>query len=83
MQELREAIGVHTSFVSYFIPYKSEMSQSITQLNNELRTASNIKDRKNRQSVQKALRSTIETLKGIKLVPDNGIALFAGVDSRI
>jgi peptide chain release factor subunit 1 len=47
-------------------------------MENEYGSASNIKDRENRQSVQQALRSTIYQLKQLKQLPPNGIVLFSG-----
>ena len=45
-------------------------------MESEYGSASNIKDRENRQSVQCALRSAIYQLKQIKVLPKNGIAIF-------
>lgn len=47
-------------------------------LRNESRTASNIKSRVNRQSVETAIESTLQKLKLYSSVPMNGLALFVG-----
>jgi peptide subunit release factor 1 (eRF1) len=49
-------------------------------MEHEYGSATNIKDRENRHSVQQALKSTIYQLKQIKQLPENGIALFSGKD---
>ena len=49
----------------------------------EYGSASNIKDRENRQSVQQALRSTIYQLKQLRKLPKNGIALFSGKEQYV
>lgn len=52
-------------------------------MEHEYTTASKIKDRTNRHSVQSALKSLVYQLKLIKTIPQNGIALFAGTDCYI
>jgi len=44
----------------------------------ELKTASNIKDRRNRHGVQSALKKMIYQLQDLKVTGDTGVALFAG-----
>jgi len=50
-------------------------------LENELSTAKNVKDRQNRQSVQRALKKCVERLKLEKETPPNGAILLCGTKS--
>lgn len=56
------------------------ISAVVSRLVKEEATASNIKSRVNRLSVQSALTRILERLKTYKTVPDNGLALYAGED---
>lgn len=78
LKQLSNIIGNATSMITLIIPGNTNLWLSIKKMENEYGSASNIKDRENRQSVQQALRSTIYQLKQLKQLPPNGIALFSG-----
>ena len=67
--------------ISLHIPGKTNLPLTIKRLNNEYGTASNIKCRTNRQSVQIALKSAIQCLKNIKTLTENGVAVFTASKS--
>jgi peptide subunit release factor 1 (eRF1) len=69
-----------TSLVTVLVPGEASISQVTSQLTSELGTASNIKDKSVRSSVQAALRSGLQKMKtypGHKAGP-NGLVLLAG-----
>lgn len=76
--DLKKIKGNGTSMISLIIPQNNNLHLTINKLNEEYGTASNIKSRTNRQSVQSALKSAIFQLKLIKQLPANGLALFSG-----
>lgn len=66
-----------TSMVSLIIPPSYSLDKLRQKMIQEQSTASNIKNRLNRQSVQSALTKINVYLKEIKDIPNTGIALFA------
>ena len=54
---------------------------NIDFISKELKIAANIKDRENRQCVQRNLKRLLESLKAIKWLPKNGLVCFVGIDS--
>ena len=62
--------------ISLHIPGTTNLPLIVKRLNTEYGTASNIKDRRNRQSVLVALKTAIYELKNVKNVPENGMAVF-------
>lgn len=67
-----------TSNISLHFPSNGQLSMYVQHLNAELGTASNIKSRTNRQSVERSLRTIMAHLKSLKKMPENGLAIFAG-----
>lgn len=73
--------GSNTSMISLLIPAGDQISQINSKLTVELGTASNIKSRVNRQSVETAIESAMQKLKLYNKVPPNGLAIFTGIGS--
>lgn len=78
LQKLTQYKGSGTSIVTLTIPAKTKVSDVIGHLQSEIGTASNIKDKCNRKSVQDALKTSIVFFRKWKTIPDNGIAVYAG-----
>lgn len=78
MTKLRDARGNGTSMISLIIPAGKDISIYKRLLNTEYGTASKIRDRVNRQSVQSAIVSARERLNTYNKTPMNGLALFCG-----
>ena len=69
-----------TCLVTLYIPEGRQISDFMTQLNDELGTATNIKSRITKKNVQSALTITMGKLRLIgPKAPQNGLALFTGV----
>ena len=66
-----------TSMVSLIVPPGTNLGDLRQTMKREYQTASNIKSSTNRKSVQAAISSISEYLKGVKALPDTGIALYA------
>lgn len=75
---LRDSTGDGTSMVSLLIKPKEQIAKIRQMLNTELGTASNIKNRVNRQSVEDALTSVIARLSKYSQTPPNGLCIFCG-----
>jgi peptide chain release factor subunit 1 len=67
-----------TSMISLIIPPRDQISRYSKMLADEFGTASNIKNRVNRQSVLGAITSTQQKLKLFNRVPDNGLVIYCG-----
>ncbi|EFC49356.1 eukaryotic peptide chain release factor subunit 1 [Naegleria gruberi] len=78
IKNLSEARGNGTSMISLIIPPKDQIARVTKMLQEEYGTASNIKSRVNRISVQDAITSTIQRLKLITRVPENGLVVYSG-----
>eukprot|EP00698_Gefionella_okellyi_P003295 TRINITY_DN13067_c0_g1_i1.p1 TRINITY_DN13067_c0_g1~~TRINITY_DN13067_c0_g1_i1.p1 ORF type:complete len:459 (-),score=116.87 TRINITY_DN13067_c0_g1_i1:298-1611(-) len=78
IKSLEAAKGNGTSMISLIIPPKEEVSRISGMLADEYGTASNIKNRVNRQSVLGAITSTMQRLKLYNKVPENGLILYCG-----
>jgi peptide chain release factor subunit 1 len=78
IQMLESAKGDGTSMISLIVPPREQVSKVMSMLTNEYGTASNIKSRVNRQSVQSAITSTQQRLKLYNRIPDTGLCLFCG-----
>jgi len=78
IQFLENAHGDGTSMITLIIPPGEQVSRVMQMLTNEYGTASNIKSRVNRQSVQSAITSTQQRLKLYNRIPDTGLCLFCG-----
>ena len=78
IKRLEAARGNGTSMISLIVPPKDQVSRISKMLAEEFGTASNIKSRVNRQSVQGAITSTQQRLKLYTKVPPNGLVLYCG-----
>lgn len=76
--ELQQYQGSSTSMVSLYIRGSYQISLVSKMLIDEQGKAENIKDRVNRGSVQDAITSAIERLRGMNKAPVNGLCLFSG-----
>ena len=70
--------GNGTSLISLCIGSGSQLLLTQKMLVTELGTASNIKSRTNRQSVQSGIKAAQQKLKLYKQTPENGLAVFCG-----
>ena len=75
---LRDAHGDGTSMVTILIPPTDAVHRMRQKLTEELGTASNIKNRVNRQSVESAITSAIQKLSNFNTTPANGLCVFCG-----
>jgi len=78
VKNLELAKGNGTSMISLILPPKTQVSQVQAMLLTEFGTASNIKQRVNRQSVLAAITSAQNRLKLYNKIPDNGLILYTG-----
>ncbi|KAH9611052.1 hypothetical protein KSS87_018955 [Heliosperma pusillum] len=78
IKKLETAKGNGTSMISLIIPPRDQISRISKMLTEEYGTASNIKSRVNRQSVQGAITSAQQRLKLYNRVPPNGLVLYTG-----
>lgn len=67
-----------TSMISLIIPPGEQIARSARLLADEYGTASNIKNRVNRQSVLDAITSTQQKLKLYNKVPETGLVIYCG-----
>lgn len=63
-----------TSMITLLLPAGTQIWLVLGRLTNEAGTASNIKDKTNRKSVEAALRSLTDALKLLRVLPSNGLA---------
>lgn len=70
--------GNGTSMISLIVPPKDQIARVTKMLADEAGTASNIKSRVNRQSVQTAISSVQQKLKTYNRVPDKGLIVYCG-----
>jgi peptide chain release factor subunit 1 len=82
IKTLDAAKGSGTSMISLIIPPKDQVSRVVKLLNDESATASNIKSRVNRLSVQSAITSVLGKLKLYTKIPDNGLIIYSGSDTN-
>ncbi|PQQ20071.1 eukaryotic peptide chain release factor subunit 1-3-like [Prunus yedoensis var. nudiflora] len=75
---LEAARGNGTSMISLIVLPRDKIPQVAKMLSEELGSASNIKSRVNRQSVQGAIASAQQRLKLYNKVPPNGLVLYTG-----
>lgn len=75
-----ESSSQGTSLITYYLPADTSLWLPIEKLTQEQGTASNIKSRVVRQSVQSAIRSSLQLLKSYSnaKTPENGMILCAG-----
>jgi len=71
--------GRHTELISLYVPYGTDRSTVMNQLNEEIYQSPNIKSPQTRKNVQGALRKIIGFLKDIDFkLPPHGLVVFAG-----
>jgi peptide chain release factor subunit 1 len=76
--------GKHTELITLYVPFGTDRSTVMNQLNEEINQSSNIKSPTNRKNVQGALRKIIVFLKKINFaLPKNGIVIFSGNVSAV
>ncbi|KAH7284583.1 hypothetical protein KP509_34G061000 [Ceratopteris richardii] len=75
---LESARGNGTSMISLIMPPRDQIARVAKMLGDEFGTASNIKNRVNRQSVLGAITSAQQRLKLYNKVPPNGLVLYTG-----
>ncbi|CAK9861986.1 unnamed protein product [Sphagnum jensenii] len=78
IKALESARGNGTSMISLIMPLRDQVSRVTKMLGDEFATASNIKNRVNRQSVLGAITSAQQRLKLHNKVPTNGLVLYTG-----
>src|SRR3989344_6051056 len=78
IKQLDQYRGRHTELVSVYVPQGYEIIKIIQHLQEEQGTASNIKDKTNRNNVIDSLERMIRHLRLFKQTPPNGLAVFAG-----
>src|SRR3989338_6396465 len=77
IKELEAIKGRHTELVSVYVPQGYDLIKIIQHLEQEQGTATNIKDKNNRQRVIDSLEKMIRHLRLYKRTPENGLAAFS------
>lgn len=72
-----------TSLISYYIAGGADLSSCTSLITRELGTAQNIKSKSTRKDVITGLKSISQYLKGLKRIPAEGMAIFAGPESYV
>lgn len=70
--------GYGSSLVSYYVPKGANIGDARERIQHELSTATNIKDKINRYAVIDSLKAVIDELNKYKVLPETGMAVFAG-----
>ena len=84
VKQLEKMRGKGTELISLYIPPDQNINQEVTRLKTEYSEAANIKSKSTRKHVQSAIKTILQSLKGVKKVPENGVAIFAGhIDGKI
>src|SRR3989344_8453871 len=78
IENLERFRGRHTELVSVYVPAGYDIIKIIHHLKEEQDTASNIKDKRNRQNVIDSLERVVRHLRLFKQTPPNGLAIFGG-----
>ncbi|KAI5082756.1 hypothetical protein GOP47_0002499 [Adiantum capillus-veneris] len=78
IKALQAARGNGTSMISLIMPPRDQVARVAKMLGDEFGTASNIKNRVNRQSVLGAITSAQQRLKLYNKVPPKGLVLYTG-----
>src|SRR3989344_5994288 len=78
VKQLEQYRGRHTELVSIYIPQGYDLNKIIQHVQDEQGTASNIKDKTNRNNVIDSLERIVRHLRLFKQTPPNGLAVFAG-----
>ena len=67
-----------TSLITLYLPSGGNIRLVRDHVNQELKTASNIKNKNVGKAVSEALRSVSYKLKTLSAIPDNGLVICAG-----
>ncbi|MFW5902332.1 MAG: peptide chain release factor aRF-1 [archaeon] len=78
VKQLEKMKGKGTELISLYIPQDHNINQEVTRLKTEYSEAANIKSKSTRKHVQSAIKTILQSLKGVKKIPENGVAIFAG-----
>jgi peptide chain release factor subunit 1 len=78
LRELKKWSAPATILLSLYIPPNRPISDVMNLLRQEYSTADNIKLKKTRQAVKRALAAAMDRLQMIPKVPKNGLVLFCG-----
>lgn len=78
VNSLSKITGYGSSLVSYYVPQGANIVDARERIQHELATAANIKDKTNRHSVIDSLKAVSDELSKYKVLPDTGMAVFAG-----
>ncbi len=78
IKELEQMKGKGTELISLYIPHDQNVNEEVTRLKTEYSEAANIKSKSTRKHVQSAIKTILQSLKGVNELPENGVAIFAG-----
>ena len=78
LKTLASIKGHGTELVSFYIKAGSNLAEATGTLSNEQSQSQNIRSDTLRRSVQGAIQRMLQYLRGLRKVPANGLALFAG-----
>ena len=78
IKQLQQYRGSHTELVTVYVPQDYDLINTISQLQQEVGTASNIKSAATRNNVTDALEKMIQHLRLVDRTPPNGYAAFSG-----
>ncbi len=83
MKELKRWKSHATTLLSLYVPPGRPVSDIITMLRQELAITDNIKLKRTKDRVQRALTAAIDRLSSVSKVPSNGLVLFSGEDENM
>lgn len=78
IKELRGWKSHATTLLSLYVPAGRPVSDVITMLRQELAITDNIKLKRTKDKVQRALTAAIDRLSNVSKIPPNGLVLFSG-----
>lgn len=78
IKQLQQYRGSHTELVTVYVPQDYDLNNIISQLQQEVGTAANIKSASTRKNVSDALERMIQHLRLVDKTPPNGYAAFSG-----
>lgn len=78
IKNLNSCSGNNTSLITLCLPGNEPIPKITKKLVDELNSSSNIKSRVNRQSVETAIETVLNRLKGVPKCPPNGFIMFCG-----
>ncbi|MEM1897882.1 MAG: peptide chain release factor aRF-1 [Sulfolobales archaeon] len=82
IKELKEFKSHATTLLSLYVPPGRPVSDVINMLRQELAITDNIKLKRTKDKVQRALTAAIDRLSSISKIPPNGLVLFSGEDDE-